>query len=259
MTKFNSVAAQVSLHGKTAVITGAGQGNGRALATGLASCGARIVATDMNPQTLSETVALVAAEGAEVWAYALDVTDAQACKAVALAVSQEVGGVDILVNNAGILIREGIDSERAEANWKKTFDVNVQGTFNVTYSFLPSIRETRGSIINVASIASFAGQAGPLAYAPTKGAIKLFTQSLAAELALDGVRVNAIAPGVIETAMSEFTRREPERLQRFMTRIPMGRVGQPQELLGPVVFLASAMSSYVTGVTLPVDGGFLAI
>ena len=138
-------------------------------------------------------------------------------------------------------------------------DVNVGGTFNVTMAFLDQIKATRGRIVNIASIAAWAGQGGSLGYSPSKGAIKMLTQSWAAELAPLGVRVNALAPGVIETPMTEPTRATPDKLARFMTRIPMGRVGQPDELVGPVVFLASELSTYVTGVTLPVDGGFLAI
>jgi NAD(P)-dependent dehydrogenase (short-subunit alcohol dehydrogenase family) len=161
--------------------------------------------------------------------------------------------------NAGIIIREGSDSPKAEANWRLTMDVNVNGTFNVTYAFLQTLKASKGTIVNIASIAAYAGQSGSLGYSPSKGAIKMLTQSLAAELAKDGVRVNAVAPGVIETPMTAATRDNPERLEKFMGRIPMGRVGQPDELVGPVVFLSSHMSGYVTGVTLPVDGGFLAV
>ena len=247
------------LEGRLALITGAGQGNGRALALGLSAAGARVIVTDMNATTVEETAALVRANGGTAFADTLDVTDAEACKALAARLDRDVGPVDLLVNNAGIIIREGTDSPRAEANWRLTMDVNVNGTFNVTHAFLAALKVTRGTVVNIASIAAYAGQGGSLGYSPSKGAIKMFTQSLAAELAKDGVRVNALAPGVIATPMTAATRSQPERLEKFLTRIPMGRVGEPDELVGPVVFLSSSMSAYVTGVTLPVDGGFLAV
>jgi NAD(P)-dependent dehydrogenase (short-subunit alcohol dehydrogenase family) len=256
---FPATVAPRLLTGRLALITGAGQGNGRALALGLAQAGARVVVTDMNAGTVDETAQAVRAEGGQAWAFVLDVTSPEACKALAARVEAEIGSVDLLINNAGIIIREGTSSPNAEANWKKSIDVNVHGTFNVSYAWLSAIKATKGSIINIASIAAYAGQGGSLGYSPSKGAVKLFTQSLAAELAPFGVRVNALAPGVIETPMTAATRENPEKLVSFMTRIPMGRVGQTEDLIGPVIFLASDMSRYVTGVTLPVDGGFLAV
>ena len=247
------------LEGRLALITGAGQGNGRALALGLAQAGARVIAADVNAATGEETARLVRAEGGEAWHFALDVTSSPACEALALRIGREIGNVDLLVNNAGIIIRENMSSPNAAANWKKTLDVNLNGTFNVTLAWLPAIKQTKGSIINIASIASYAGQGASLGYSPSKGAIKMFTQSLAQELAPLGVRVNALAPGVIETPMTAATREDPARLQSFMARIPMGRLGQPLDLVGPVIFLASDMSRYVTGITLAVDGGFLAV
>ena len=247
------------LTGRLALITGAGQGNGRALALGLAQAGARVIVTDMNAGTVEETAQAVRGEGGEAWAFVLDVTSPEACKALAARVEAEIGSVDLLINNAGIIIREGASSPNAETNWKKSIDVNVHGTFNVSYAWLSAIKATKGSIINIASIAAYAGQGGSLGYSPSKGAVKMFTQSLAAELAPLGVRVNALAPGVIETPMTAATRENPDKLVSFMTRIPMGRVGQTEDLIGPVIFLASDMSRYVTGVTLPVDGGFLAV
>jgi len=247
------------LQGRLAHITGAGQGNGRALAIGLSRAGARVIATDIRLDNVEETARLVRAEGGEAWPFVLDVTDPSACTALATRVGEEIGSVDLLVNNAGIIIRENMSSPNAAQNWKNTLDVNLNGTFNVTHAWLPAIKQTRGSIVNVASIAAYAGQGVSLGYSPSKGAIKMFTQSLAQELAPLGVRVNALAPGVIETPMTAVTRENPERLQTFMTRIPMGRLGQPEDLVGPVVFLASDMSRYVTGITLAVDGGFLAV
>lgn len=247
------------LAGRLALVTGAGQGNGRAIALGLAAHGADVVVTDIDAATVAETASAITAQGRRGWSYTLDVTDADACAALAKTVADDIGPVAILVNNAGIIIRETIDSPRAHDNWQRVLDVNLNGVFNVTHAFLPALRQTHGSIINIGSIASFVGVADTLGYSPSKGGVKLLTQSLARELARDGIRVNAIAPGVIETAMTKATREDPARLAGFVGRTPLGRVGQPDELIGPVVFLASDMASYVSGVTLPVDGGFLAV
>jgi NAD(P)-dependent dehydrogenase (short-subunit alcohol dehydrogenase family) len=240
------------------LVTGAGQGNGRAIAAGVAAAGARVVVTDVQRDTAESAAEEIRATGGTANAYPLDVTDALACTELAERVAQEVGPVNVVVNNAGIIIRETIDSPRAQENWRQVLDVNVNGIFNVVYAWLPALRRTRGTIINVASIASFVGVGGSLGYSPSKGAVKLFTQALARDLASDGIRVNAIAPGVIETPMTASTREDPGRLAAFMMRTPLGRVGQPEELVGPVIFLASSMASYVNGVILPVDGGFLA-
>ncbi|WP_342727979.1 glucose 1-dehydrogenase [Bradyrhizobium sp. B097] len=247
------------LAGKRALVTGAAHGNGRAIALGLAAHGADVVLADIDRAGAEQTAADIRQRGHAAWPFVLDVTDAGACHALAQNVASEVGPIAILVNNAGIIIREGISSPRAHDNWRRVLDVNLTGTFNVTHAFLPALRETRGTIINLGSIASFLGVADTLGYAPSKGGVKLLTQALARELAADGIRVNAIAPGVIETAMTEATRNDPARLAGFLGRTPLGRVGQPEELVGPVVFLASELASYVNGVTLPVDGGFLAV
>ncbi|KML19734.1 MULTISPECIES: SDR family NAD(P)-dependent oxidoreductase [Burkholderia] len=256
---FSHTVAPPLLEGRLALVTGAGQGNGRALALGLSQAGAKVIVSDINFALVEETASLIRKEGRQAWAFELDVTNDDACYAFAAQVSQEAGWIDLLVNNAGIIIRENSTSPNAARNWKKVMDVNVHGTFNVTHAFMPAIKATRGVVINIASIAAYAGQGGSLGYSPSKGAIKMFTQSLAAELAPFGVRVNALAPGVIETPMTAATREDPKRLEAFMTRIPMGRVGQTEDLVGPTIFLASDMSRYVTGVTLAVDGGFLAV
>ena len=237
------------------LVTGAGQGNGRAIAAGVAATGAKVIVTDVRQDTADSAVEEIRATGGKAWAYRLDVTDVSACTELAKRVQVEVGPTNVVVNNAGIIIRETIDSPRAHENWRRVIDVNVNGIFNVVHAWLPALRQTHGNIINVASIASFVGVGSTLGYSPSKGAVKLFTQALARDLAPDGIRVNAIAPGVIETPMTASTREDPNRLAGFMTRTPLGRVGQPEELIGPVIFLASSMASYVNGVILPVDGG----
>jgi len=240
------------------LVTGAGQGNGRAIAIGVANAGAKVVVTDIRAETAESTAAEIRSSNGEAWSFPLDVASAEACATLADRVDRDVGPINVLVNNAGIIIREGIDSPRAVENWRRVIDVNLNGSFNVVHAWLAALRQTRGCIINVGSIASFTGVGGTLGYSPSKGGVRLMTQALARDLAADGIRVNAIAPGVIETPMTQSTRESPERLESFMARTPMRRVGQPEELVGPIVFLASSMSSYVTGVTLPVDGGFLA-
>ncbi|MDO8767404.1 MAG: glucose 1-dehydrogenase [Burkholderiaceae bacterium] len=247
------------LKGRLALVTGAASGIGQAIALGFASAGARVIVTDISVERCVETLQQIRASGGEAWGFALDVTDAGASYVLAEKVQREIGDVDTLVNNAGVIIREGIDSPKAQANIRRVMDVNLFGTFNVIHAWLPALRKTRGCIINIASGAAFIGQAGSLGYSASKGAVKMLTQSMAIDLGADGIRVNALAPGVIETPMTDATRANPERLARFMVRIPSGRLGQPQELAGPAVFLASDLASYVNGVTLPIDGGTLAV
>ncbi|WP_343292673.1 glucose 1-dehydrogenase [Vandammella animalimorsus] len=242
------------LDGRIALVTGAGQGNGQAIAQGLAKAGAQVIVTDLNAQNAQTVAAQIHAAGTQAVAHRLDVTSQDECQALAA----QVGDIDILVNNAGMLIREGLDSPQAASNLQRTLNVNVMGSFFPTLAWLDALKRRRGVVINVASIASCVGIPNVVGYSPSKGAVRLMTQAMAVELARHGVRVNAIAPGVIDTPMTAYTRGAPERLAPFMQRTPMARVGQPQELVGPVVFLASDMASYVTGVTLPVDGGFLA-
>lgn len=247
------------LENKLALVTGAASGIGRAIAVAYAEAGARLIITDLQAGACADTLRGVQAAGSQGWTFDLDVTDADAAFTLAEVVGREIGDVDILVNNAGLLIREGIDSPRARSNMRKVVDVNLFGTFHTIHALLPALRRTHGCIINIASGAAFIAQAGCLGYSASKGGVKMLTQAMAADLAPDGIRVNAIAPGVIETPMTDATRSSPERLQKFLARIPAGRIGQPQEIAQPAVFLASSMASYVNGVTLPVDGGVLAV
>ncbi|WP_315833712.1 glucose 1-dehydrogenase [Bradyrhizobium prioriisuperbiae] len=247
------------LQGRLALVTGAGQGNGAAIAVGLANEGADVIVTDIAGPSAEATASRIRSNGGKAWAFVLDVADSAACKTLASELTATIGDVSILVNNAGICPRHAIDSPELAKQWNAALDINLTGTLNVSVALLDVLRKTRGTIINIASIASFVSTATSVSYPVSKAGVKALTQSLAHELAKDGVRVNAIAPGTFATAMTEATRSNPERSERFLARIPMGRYGEPEELVGPVVFLASNMSSYVTGTTLVVDGGYLAL
>ena len=247
------------LKGKLALVTGAASGIGRAICIAYAQAGAKVIVTDRQIEACAETLALVQRHSPASRAFALDVTDAAAAAALAARIGSEVGDINVLVNNAGVIIREGIDSAQVHANVRRLMEVNYFGTFNAIHAWLPALRRTRGCIINIASGAAFTAQAGVVGYSASKGAVRLLTQSMAADLGPDGIRVNAVAPGVIETPMTEATRADPERLRRFLIRIPLQRLGQPEEIAGPAVFLASDLASYVNGFTLVADGGKQAV
>ena len=247
------------LTGKIALVTGAGSGIGQAIAVAYAKEGAKVVITDLDLVGCHQTLEKIQDLGGQGWVYALDVTDVAAVQTLANQVQNELGYIDILVNNAGVILREGIDSPNAHAVIRKVMDVNLLGVFNTIHAWLPALRATRGCIVNISSGAAFLGQPRALGYSASKGAVKMLTQSMAADLGVDGIRVNAIAPGVIVTPMTDVTRADPQRLEKFMVRIPLGRLGQAHEIAGAAVFLASDLATYVNGATLPVDGGTLAV
>ena len=247
------------LQGRLALVTGAGHGNGAAIARGLAAAGADVIVTDIDKEAARAIADSIVADGGRARGFILDVTDEEGCRKLAQDLSLLVGPIRILVNNAGIFLRGNLLADDGRDRWDQTMAVNVQGPFNVTMAFLEQLKLTRGTIVNIASINSYVAQAGSGAYPVSKGALAQFTRALAAELAPDGVRVNALAPGIIATAMTEPTRADPKRLEAFLAHVPMKRVGEPEELAGPVVFLCSDAASYITGTILPVDGGYLGI
>lgn len=242
-----------------AVVTGAAQGNGAAIARGLAACGATVAVADVNRAGAERVAGEIVDAGGTAASFVLDVTDRSACVAFAAAVEAQLGSVSILVNNAGITRRTPPGSDDFLKNLDAQFAVNVAGSANMAHALLQQLRRTRGRVVNIASIASFVAYRGSAAYAASKGAVKQLTKGLASDLAAEGIRVNAVAPGVIATPMTEVTRADPEAVGRFLAHTPMGRVGEPEELVGPVIFLASSLSTYVTGAVLPVDGGYLAV
>jgi NAD(P)-dependent dehydrogenase (short-subunit alcohol dehydrogenase family) len=247
------------LTGRLALVTGAGRGNGAAIARGLAEAGAKVIVTDIEVDAAHALAESIVKAGGEARGHALDVTDHEGCAKLAEDIALLVGPIRILVNNAGIYLHGDMLAADSRERWARTMAVNVDGAFNVTMAFADQLRRTHGTVVNVASVNSFTAPAGSGVYPVSKGAIAQFTRALAAELAPDGVRVNAIAPGIIATAMTETTRADPQRLEAFLNHVPMKRVGQPEELIGPVVFLCSDAASYVTGAILAVDGGFLAV
>ena len=252
------------LQNHIAAITGAGSGIGRGIALGFAREGAQVVALDINGETAAATAADIRAAGGKAHSLALDVTDPAACRAVAADVEATIGSVSILVNDAGINRRNAFtaDADTVVKDWRDIMAVNLNGVFNVTHAFLAQLRANKGRIVNIASIQSFMHVRTPnsAAYTTSKHGVLGFTRALAAELGKDGVRVNAIGPGFIETPLNERVRAtHPELVKVFIDHTPLGRAGTPDDIVGPAIFLASDLSAYVTGTIVMADGGYRTI
>ena len=244
-----------------AVITGAGSGIGRAIAVGYGREGARVVLLDMNGEAAAEAAKEIRGAGGKAESFTLDVTNRDACTAMAKQVADKVGPVSILVNNAGIARRNGMlgTDEAVIKDWEDIIAINLTGVFNVTHAFLAPLRKTKGRIVNIGSIQSFVHLRTPSspAYTASKHGVLGFTKALAAELGKDGVRVNAIGPGFIETPLNEKVRAtNPDLVKVFMDHTPLGRAGKPEDIVGPAIFLASDLAAYVSGTIVMVDGGY---
>lgn len=246
-----------TLTGRTAVITGAGSGIGEQIAMTLASAGAEVVVTDLNLARANALAEAIRHSGSSARALVLDVRDTAAIRLCAESLIAELDGVDILINCAGILQRISITDDAVDNAWDEHQAVNLSGPFHLARAFLPALISARGNMVNVASINSFVAFARTVPYVTSKGGIAQLTRALAVELGPHGVRVNAVAPGVIATPMTADTRADPQRLSELMKRVPLGRPGEPQEVAAAVLFLVSDMASYISGAVLPVDGATL--
>jgi len=240
------------LTGRVALVTGAGSGIGEGIALAMAKAGARVIAVDIDGVAAKRTAEAI---GGNATHHACDVTDRAACDNLAAVTAREVGNVSVLVNNAGIIRRGKVGDANARADWDATLAVNLDGPYNMTTAFLTHLRETKGAVINIGSIQSFVALPNSAAYTTSKGGVRALTKALALELSPLGIRVNAIGPGMIATPLNAKARQNPDYMKTFEGRIPMGRIGTPEDIAGPAVFLASDLARYITGVTLPVDGG----
>jgi NAD(P)-dependent dehydrogenase (short-subunit alcohol dehydrogenase family) len=252
------------LQNHIAVITGAASGIGRAIALGYAREGAQVALLDVDEKATAEAAQEIREAGGQAESFALDVTKREDCVTIAKRIAEQVGPVSILVNNAGIARRNGMlgASEAVIADWEDIIAINLTGVFNVTHAFLQALRASKGRIVNIGSIQSFVHVRQPSspAYTASKHGVLGFTRALAAELGRDGVRVNAIGPGFIETPLNAGTRaNNPEAVKMFIEHTPLGRAGRPEDIVGPALFLASDLSAYVTGSIVMADGGYRAI
>jgi NAD(P)-dependent dehydrogenase (short-subunit alcohol dehydrogenase family) len=248
-----------SVEGKTAIVTGASSGLGVTFAKALAEAGANVVLAARRKENLDALAQEISAAGGQALALQCDVGDSAQVKALVDAAEQKFGRVDVLVNNAGVSAEAGIVPEKVpDELFAQTIQVNLAGTFycarEVAQRMLADGKG--GSIINIASIMGMAGQQNaPIAYQASKGAVINLTRNLACSWADRGVRVNCIAPGWFPSEMTAGWFAVPQFLARFVDQAPMQRVGDPEELSGPLLFLASDASSFVTGMIMPVDGG----
>jgi 3-oxoacyl-[acyl-carrier protein] reductase len=241
---------------QVAVVTGAGRGIGHAIAVRLASEGARVASvsrTEANAQRTAEEINTARADVAK--AYAVDVADHAAVQKIGAQILEDFGRVNILVNNAGVT-RDGLSMRMPVEDWETVLNTNLKGAFNFVQALMrPMIKQRSGRIINISSVIGLIGNAGQANYAASKAGLIGLTKSLARELASRGITVNAIAPGLIETDMTGVL--SDEIRQSILQKIPLGKLGQPDDIAAAVAYLASGEASYITGQVLAVDGGMV--
>lgn len=243
------------LENKTAIVTGASRGIGEAIALKLAEHGAHIaftyVSSDEKARTLEEKISGM---GVKAKAYKSNAGNYQECEAMVTDVTREFGAIDVCVNNAGIS-KDNLLLRLTPEQWDEVVNVNLKSVYNMTKQVIrPMMKAKSGSIINMSSIIGMRGNAGQSSYAATKAGIIGFTKSIALELGSRNIRCNAIAPGFVETDMTHYLK-EGEASKAFLEKIPLGRFGSAEEIANTTLFLASNMSSYVTGQVISVCGG----
>ena len=241
------------LEGKKAVVTGSGRGIGRSIALALARNGADVVVLDMDEAGAGETAGIIEQTGRKSLALAVDVSRLSEVEEAINKILDLLGSIDIVVNNAGIT-RDNLLIRMKEDEWDSVIAVNLKGSFNLSKAVARSMMKQRsGCIVNIASIIGMMGNTGQANYAASKGGLIALTKSLAKEMAPRGIRVNAVAPGFIAT---EMTNKIPEKLREEMVRsIPLGRMGETDDVAAVVSFLTSPAAGYITGQVIVVDGG----
>ena len=256
------IAESGALRGKVAIITGAATGIGRASALLFAQAGARVALADTREPELARTAAEVRAAGGEATAIAADLARPDECAAVVASAVRAFGRVDVLLNNAGVgtMVVGGTVETIGLEHWDLAQDVNVRAIYLVSRAAVPHMRSAGGSIVNISSVSAFRGSAGrpSHAYAASKGAVLALTHAMAASYGRDGIRVNAICPGTIRTRLTADIVDRVERASKEGHGIPLGRVGEPEDIARCALFLASDDASFISGAHIVADGGAMA-
>jgi 3-oxoacyl-[acyl-carrier protein] reductase len=242
----------MNFEGQAALITGAGRGIGKTIAFKLAVSGADTILVDMSPE-IDDVRKEIESMNRKCLTFQVDVTDLEAIYAMVNNIIEELGEIHILVNNAGIT-QDNLFMRMKPEQWSKVIDVNLNGVFNVTKAVIRSmVKQRYGKIINISSVVGFSGNPGQVNYSSTKSALVGFTKSLAREVGTRGVTVNAVAPGFIDTAMTQALNESQQ--EAILQQIPLGRMGDAGDIANAVAFLASKEASYITGTVLHVNGG----